>query len=217
MYLGDSAGGNLAAAVSLKLRDLKFSPQPKIQVMIYPILQAIDFNLPSHVQNDGRTYGTRVEMAKCILYYGGFNQNYIQDVLKGRHVSRETWNKYKAYVDWSLLPKRYTEGMEMTNGKEDPKLADELSEFLLNPYAFPLMAADLRDLPDAYISTVEYDTLRDDGILYLERLRKAGVKVTWDHIEDGFHGIWNYLEKPFRVESGVRMMNNLIEYLRESL
>ena len=30
--LGDSEGGNLAAAVALRLRDINFKPQPKLQV-----------------------------------------------------------------------------------------------------------------------------------------------------------------------------------------
>ncbi len=48
-----------------------------------------------------------------------------------------------------------------------------------NPEVSPILAADLRGLPPAVIINAEFDPLRDDGILYAARLRKAGVKV-WD-------------------------------------
>ena len=51
--LGDSAGGNLAAAVSLRLRDEKVRPALKIQVLLYPVIQSIDYQLPSHVDDRG--------------------------------------------------------------------------------------------------------------------------------------------------------------------
>ena len=52
MPTGGSAGGNLAAAVAIKLRDLKISPQPKAQVLLFPLTQAMDFNLPSFIENE---------------------------------------------------------------------------------------------------------------------------------------------------------------------
>ena len=52
LLTGGSAGGNLAATVAIKLRDLNISTQPKAQVIMFPLTQAMDFNLPSFIENE---------------------------------------------------------------------------------------------------------------------------------------------------------------------
>jgi acetyl esterase len=51
-----------------------------------------------------------------------------------------------------------------------------------NPLASPLLFA----------SAAGHDTLRDDGRLYAEKLRAAGVRVTEKCYEDQLHGFLNY-------------------------
>ncbi len=58
----------------------------------------------------------------------------------------------------------------------------------VSPYAAPARAEDLSGLPPAYVSTMEFDPLRDEGILYALRLLQAGVSVELHSYAGTFHG-----------------------------
>jgi acetyl esterase/lipase len=57
-----------------------------------------------------------------------------------------------------------------------------------SPYAAPARAKDLSGLPPAFVSTMEFDPLRDEGILYALRMLQAGVPVELHSYPGTFHG-----------------------------
>jgi acetyl esterase/lipase len=58
----------------------------------------------------------------------------------------------------------------------------------VSPYAAPARATDLSNLPPAFVSTMEFDPLRDEGIIYALRLLQAGVPVELHQYPGTFHG-----------------------------
>jgi acetyl esterase len=65
-------------------------------------------------------------------------------------------------------------------------LGDEPAE--VSPYASPSLATDFTGLPPAYISTMEFDPLRDEGINYASALLAAGVSCELHSFPGAFHG-----------------------------
>lgn len=65
-----------------------------------------------------------------------------------------------------------------------------------NPYASPLQARDLSELPSATVLTAGFDVLGEQGVAYAERLEAANVRVSHRHHEDMIHGFVGMLDDP---------------------
>lgn len=81
-----------------------------------------------------------------------------------------------------------------------------------NPYASPLRAASLADLPPALVLTAEFDPLRDEGEAYAAALRKAGVAVQatrYDGVVHGFFGMpANVAKARAAIDQATRALRN---------
>jgi len=133
---GESAGGNLAAAVALRLRGTAEVPLAG-QVLMYP-----------GVDGNSTAYPSREEFEGIVL-------------------SRATSDAF-----WE----RYTGGRDLSR----------------DPFAAPLHAESLADLPPAIIVLGGCDPLRDEGRAYAARLRGDGVAIEEMCCAGQPHGFINF-------------------------
>ncbi|MER5371185.1 alpha/beta hydrolase [Streptomyces sp. NPDC002722] len=88
-------------------------------------------------------------------------------------VDTPVWNRANAILSW-----RYYLGQSYLGP----------TDATVSPYAAPSRATDLSGLPRTYISTMELDPLRDEGIAYALALLHVGVSVELHSFPGTFHG-----------------------------
>ncbi|XP_013043329.3 arylacetamide deacetylase-like 4 [Anser cygnoides] len=215
---GDSAGGNLAAAVSQTLAGRSDLPKLRAQILIYPHLQALDFNLPSYQQNQGVPLLFRERAAFFALQYLNGDTSHMEEVLEGSHIPIDIKLNYKKWVSPDNIPEKFkARGYKPYVLLDCPTVVYETMKRFCEPNLCPLLAEDavIQQLPESFILTCEFDVLRDDGLLYKKRLEDNGVRVTWYHLEDGFHGIMNFSNSDWMsFSSGERGLNNIVNFLK---
>ncbi|XP_033012890.1 arylacetamide deacetylase-like 3 [Lacerta agilis] len=215
---GDSSGGTFAASVCQILAARKDLPRVRAQFLIYPLLQAMDFNLPSHQQNRSVIlFFNKWAVRFGIQYLTGKMPKDVDGILKGSHVPDDTWEKYQKWISADNIPEEFKiRGYRPIERAPFSENFYELFRSGCNAMFCPLLAEDcvLQKLPETLILTCEYCSVRDDGLLYKKRLEDNGVQVTWHHIADGFHGVLLLIgHGPLEFQSSRASFQHLINFL----
>ena len=95
-FTGDSAGGNLAAATVLKLRDTSSPIKIKYQVLIYPYTQGLTVDLPSHQGNEWHTFHFLKQKAMAeftTMYIGELQKSIFITTISPNRISTHKMQK----------------------------------------------------------------------------------------------------------------------------
>ncbi|CAI7935053.1 arylacetamide deacetylase-like 4 [Podarcis lilfordi] len=215
---GDSAGGNYACIVAQKLVEISDLPKLRAQVIIYPYTQAMDLNLPSYQQNSSMPILFRENVAYFGLKYTGKDPSLLGQVLKGSHVPDSMRLKYGKWLSPDNLPERFKGRgyKQVPLAPYEPEAYRQLSETLEADFSC-LFAEDtvIQKLPETLIVSCEYDVVRDDALLYKKRLEDNGVKVSWFHVENGFHGMINFFKGCiFAFPTAVELTDSIVDFVK---
>lgn len=153
---GPSAGGNLAAAVTLMARERQEFTIRK-QVLLYP---AIDLT------------GTEEQYSSLKENSRGYGM--------------------------TLYPDQANPYIKETNDAS-------------HPYASPIKANDLKDLPPALVLTAEHDPLRDEGEAYANKLKEAGVYVECKRFNGTIHGFMFHFSELDDYKEGFKMVGSFLK------
>ena len=205
---GDSAGGNLSAALCLLHRDTrKESPGLREiagQILLYPVLQAFDMTRGSMAEN-AHLFPRASLMPACVSNY----------VVGGEGLSHyfgqpEQHTKVPRFCKVVLKDDR-----EVLEHKSSLSVGDYTQESILgNGYILPLHAGDVSNLPPAYISLATGDTLRDEGEWYAEYLRASGCSAQVSLVRH-VHGFINGCAKDSEVRKEVEKIRVFMEKIAE--
>ncbi|KFR16846.1 Arylacetamide deacetylase, partial [Opisthocomus hoazin] len=214
--VGDSAGGNLAAAVAQQLlQDSEVKTKLKAQALLYPALQTLDLNLPAYQDNENKPLLSKSLMVRFWSEYFTSDPSLREAMASNTHIPVESSHLFQ-FVNWSnWLPEELKKDHVYTSPVYGSSELVGKYPGLLDRRAAPLLASDaqLHGLPLSYVLTCEHDVLRDDGVMYARRMRAVGVPVTHVHAKDAFHGAMMFVSGAAELAVGHRLLNGYIEWL----
>ncbi|ELW68625.1 Arylacetamide deacetylase-like 4 [Tupaia chinensis] len=215
---GESIGGAVLASITQTLVGRSDLPRIRAQVLIYPVIQVVNLQLPSFQQNKNVPFLDSKLMKLCICKYLAINSSWWDAILNGAFIPLDTWNKYSKWLSPENIPKRFKK-----KGYQQPKFPSPFNEaayletgHILDVSISPLLAEDetIAQLPEAFLVSCENDLLRDHTLLYKKRLEDQGVPVTWYHVKDGIHGsLVLFKDNIFTLPCFSNIVNGVISFI----
>ncbi len=234
-------GGNLTSVIAQRLLNDRYPRQPKLQILIYPWVQLADSSLPSmcHYEIADLHPSKLVSWYLGIRDYEKFRQvlsNYSYVALlqseEKAHISscldvqripnqyKSTQAYYDKYVSSDLRKKLLEQNDDVKQDdthvlKCDAKLAEAMRR-MFSAEVSPLFAkqADLVGQPPVYMIVLEWDPLKDQDLLYAERLKEAGVPTHVAFYENAFHGSALLTSA---LEIARQMQADLVNYIKANI
>ena len=238
---GDSAGGDAASVVMAKIIKEKLQ-KPKIQVLIYPWLQKFYTKLPAYTRYGltGIIGSSKMTLSKFASWYLGIT-NITEELVQVYRdseilnlIENESDRKFILdNIDVNKIPAEYKpdESYYKTQSKvvipklketsllkRDPVMAKKLKQ-LFDPEVSPLLIPKeiLVEMPKTHLTIYEWDSLKDEGLLYAERLREAGVDLELAFYTEAFYGMACLTQNLLGFQKARDMRKDLINYLLKNL
>ncbi|CAF1242860.1 unnamed protein product [Rotaria sordida] len=203
---GDSAGGNIAAVVERQLRR-KQKPVIRGVLLLYPLLQFVNFRLPSYLTN----LPYHILSLLCEDIFTQVTNFYVNtsftknELFNNQHLSSDDYNHFYSKVNLQIsnkdhiIEKSHRDTWKLLNENISPLLADD--EILYNS-------------PSTFICACTYDVLLSDAQLYFQRLQKLNVKDIVYREYHIFHGAMTFMDFPVAFNEAFHIIHDCAQIAR---
>ena len=204
---------------------------------MYPPTQYFNFSTPSGIYYSSlETPYTRAKFSLWHLGLGNCSDEEEAILLKNLHTllikDKELKQKYQSYLDIELIPDTfkkdkeyyysydnltrwiYPEESRMDKDLEKNEELQNTMKKLFDKKLSPGLEDDeiLKKSPKTFVVVCEYDSRKDESLIYIERLRRLNVDVDVAYFEKGFHGMLLG-----STNDSVSMRNDLISYIKDNI
>ncbi|XP_041508422.1 arylacetamide deacetylase-like 4 [Microtus oregoni] len=215
---GESIGGSAVVTVIQVLTSIPSLPQIRAQVLIYPLVNFVNFQLPSHQQSKNVPFLTRDMLFMCLCKYLAIDLSRKDAILAGAIIPLDKWKKYKKWLSHDNIPRRFwSQDIQLESFGPFDEAAYLETQHVWSLEISPVLADDkiISQFPQTLLVSCENDILRDDALLYKKRLEDQGVLVNWYHVEDGFHGCTILFDKKcLSFPCSKKVVNAVIVYIK---
>jgi len=170
------------------------------------------------------------------LGLGNANDYQEELLLKNLHTllidDKELKHKYQSYLDIELIPETFKMNREYyyaynnltrwiypeeSKADKDLEKDEELTKTLKKLFdkkLSPGLEDDevIKKSPKTFMIVCEYDSRKDESLMYLERLRRLNVDVDVAYFDKGFHGMLLG-----QTSDSISMRNDLISYVKDNI
>lgn len=213
---GDGSGGGIAAAVARH-----FPNKIMIQILINPVLQMLDFQTPSYQDNVDIIPGITSPEREALhwLLYIGQPIAFASKITENKHLFPATVQSHFNLIDSAKhLPTylKITNRTTIIPREHDFVVAMRLQTYITNETLSPMMHKNMQDIPKAYVITSQYDVLRDEAVMYTNRIHGDGNKVKLKHYKNAFHGFFLFSHESgiFHLDEAKAALQELVDFLR---
>jgi acetyl esterase len=176
--------------------DYRLAPENKFPIPVDEAYQVYDWSLKNHDL-------LNIDLERIAICGDSAGGNIAAGVCLAAKHRKNSKIKFQVLVNPALDLSAYEgDGFERMKWFRDQYIRDHKD--ITNPYASPLLAKSLEELPSAFIVTCENDILKTEGDAYAERLRNAGVNVKVSCLENKGHLGGDFARATIEAEEAVK-------------
>ena len=206
-----------------------------------------DFMLPSNLNYHTKDFisNAKFSLGEYMWWLLGVQENITEDMKNIFKENRQTLFlndtnlkvKFQEYLDIDLIPemyktdKSYYKEYKNLKEKNNAQLKELSEKYQINENHAEMLkkiftkeanpglsdANVLKKLPKTYFLVLEWDTLKDQCLIYAERLKANNVPVKIAFYENVYHGMVPFINNKTGYGLSRKMSDDLIEYIKENI